>query len=53
MSSVILFISETKLKQFTALDWNVRPEQLVPYIITAQDISGLLADCGPEQVFLI
>ena len=34
----VLFISETKLKQFTALDWNVRPEQIVPYIITAQDI---------------
>lgn len=34
----VIFISETKLKQFTALDWNVRVEQLVPYIITAQDI---------------
>ena len=38
MSSSILFISETKLKQFTALDFNVRIEQLVPAIIQAQDI---------------
>lgn len=34
----VLFITETKLKSFTALDYNVRPEQLVPYIITSQDI---------------
>lgn len=38
MSSSILFISETKLKSFTALDYNIRPEQLVPAILTAQDI---------------
>ena len=38
MSNSILFISETKLKQFTALDFNVRVEQLVPYIIQSQDI---------------
>jgi hypothetical protein len=34
----ILFISETYLKNFTALDFNVRPEQLLPYIIQSQDI---------------
>jgi hypothetical protein len=34
----ILFISETKLKNFTALDFNVRPENLVPYILQSQDI---------------
>jgi hypothetical protein len=34
----VLFISETKLKSFTALDYNVRPEQLVPYVIQSQDI---------------
>lgn len=36
--SDVLFISETKLKSFTALDSNVRPENLIPYIIEAQDI---------------
>lgn len=34
----VLFISETKLKNFTALDFNVRPENLIGYIIQAQDI---------------
>lgn len=35
----ILFVSETYLKNFTALDPNLRIEEFVPFVIQAQDIN--------------
>ena len=33
-----LFVSEEKLKYFTSVNQNVSPNDLVPYILQAQDI---------------
>ena len=34
----VLFISEEKLKSFTSINNNVSPLDLIPYVLTSQDI---------------
>lgn len=38
MATNVLFISEGRLKAITAIDANVEPDDLVPYVVQAQDI---------------
>ncbi len=38
MATNVLFISEGRLKAITAIDDNVEPDDLVPYVVQAQDI---------------
>jgi hypothetical protein len=37
-TTITLFVSEAKLKAFTAIQDNTTPEKLTPHIVTAQDI---------------
>lgn len=38
MAAGVLFVSETKLKAYTPINFNVSPKDLVPFIVQAQDI---------------
>ena len=37
-ATLALFVSQVKLKAFTAIQENTTPEKLVPFVIQAQDI---------------
>ena len=37
-TKIALFVSEEKLKNFTSINQNVSPADLVPFILQAQDI---------------
>ncbi len=38
MSNIVFFVSEVKLKSFTAIHYNVEPTDLMPYLAQVQDI---------------
>ena len=34
----VLFVSEEKIKSFTTMNWNISPDEFVPYVYNAQNI---------------